>query len=139
MDTGIKDLLQLYFDASFESDGEKMSKVFHPGAHVYGHTEDSALKDMDREFFINVVGSLPPGSANASFSREDEILSVDFTGENTAVALVKLRLGDIVFTDVLSLIRLDGKWTVISKLYSGVSAQQSQAKKTRPGRRIYLE
>lgn len=119
--TDIKDLLQLYFDASFEADGEKMSKVFHHPAHVYGHADDGALKDMNRDFFINLVGSLTPGSENTP--REDEILSIDFTGKNTAVARVKLRLGDIVFTDVLSLMRLDGKWTVISKLFSGETAR----------------
>jgi len=119
--TEVKKLLQMYFDAGFEADGEKMSKVFHDDAHVYGHGENSVLFDMDMKFFINIIGAQdPPDSQKPDFVRYEEILSIDFTGEDTAVARVKLRLGDVIYTDVLSIIRLDGKLKVISKLYAGV-------------------
>jgi hypothetical protein len=31
----IKEVLQNYFDASYESDGKKMAEVFHEVAHLY--------------------------------------------------------------------------------------------------------
>jgi len=118
--TAIKELLQLYFDASFESDGEKMAKVFHDAAHIYGHGGDGDLADAPKAPFVTMVSSFPPGSSDPAFVRDDEILSIDFTGENTAIARVRLRMENIVFTDVLSLICIGGNWSVISKLYSGV-------------------
>ena len=118
--TAIRALLQLYFDASYESNGEKMARVFHDAAHIYGHGDDGSLLDTPKAPFVTLISSFPPGSADPNFVRDDEILSIDFTGENTAVARVRLRMGGIVFTDILSLICIDSEWSVISKLYSGV-------------------
>jgi len=112
----IKEVIQTYFDAGYESDGEKMRTAIHNAAHTYVHDERGALMDRDKETFIKLVES---GKSNAPYPRQEEILSIDFTSENTAVALVKVRIGKILFTDVLSFIRLDGKWTIISKLAAG--------------------
>jgi len=117
----IKDIVQMYFDACFEGDGKKMSEVLNGAAHVYGRGPDGALNDMDKETFVKLVGSVNPDKPRAEFPRQDEIISIDFTGENTAVARVKLRLGSTMFTDILTFINLEGKWTIISKLYSGVT------------------
>ena len=116
----IKTVIQAYFDAGYESSGEKMREVFHNVAHVYGQDKDGTLNDMDKEEFIKLVESGKSGTSKSDYPRQEEIISIDFTGEDTAVARVKLRVGDIMFTDVLGFIRLDSKWTIISKLYSGV-------------------
>jgi hypothetical protein len=121
--TEIKGIIQTYFDASFESSGEKMAQVFHDAAHIYGHGENGALIDMDKEFFVNLVGTPRPDSPESVYPRQDEILSIDFTGENTAVARVKLRVRNILFTDMLCFMRLNGKWGVISKVFSGVPVE----------------
>ena len=42
------------------------------------------------------------------------------TGEHIAVARVKLRVGNTLYTDVLSFMELDEKWAVIAKVLSGV-------------------
>jgi hypothetical protein len=119
MDTEeIKNIIQLYFDGSYEGNQEKMDKVFHQAAHIYGHSPDGSLTDMPRDFFVSRVGSRPVDTP--LFPREEEIISIDFTGDHTAVARVKLRVFNTHFTDILSFMYLDGKWGVISKLYSGV-------------------
>jgi len=116
----IKSVLQAYFDACYESDGKKMGSVFHSEAHVYGRGKDGALVDYDINSFKGVVDSCPPGTGISGFSRLDEVLSIDFTGEDAAVARVKVRVADTVYTDILSLINLGGEWKIISKLFSGV-------------------
>ncbi|MCL2493419.1 MAG: nuclear transport factor 2 family protein [Clostridiales bacterium] len=118
MDTReIKEVIQLYFDGSFDGKADNMRRVFHPSAHIYGIAQGN-LEDMPKEAFAALVGSRPADAP--AFPREEEILSIDFTGENTAVARVKLRVFDIRYTDILSFIRLDGEWSVIAKLFSGV-------------------
>jgi hypothetical protein len=119
----IKEIIQTYFDASFESSGEKMSQVFHDAAHIYGHTDNGSMNDMDKEYFVKLVGSPRTDAPKQEYPRQDEILSIDFTGENTAIARVKLRVGNTRFTDMLCFMRLDNKWGVISKVYSGVPAE----------------
>jgi hypothetical protein len=117
----IQEIIQMYFDGSFEGSREKMDKVFHQAAHIYGHSPDGDLRDMPRDFFVDLVGSKPDNSP--SFPREDEIISIDFTGADTAVARVKLRVANTRFTDILSFMKLDGKWGVIAKLFSGVPVE----------------
>jgi len=115
----IKRIIQLYFDGSYEGNQEKMDQVFHQAAHIYGHSQDGSLADTPRDAFVKRVGSRPADTP--SFPREEEILSIEFTGEHTAVARVKLRVFNTLFTDILSFMYLDGKWGVIAKLYSGVT------------------
>ena len=121
MDTsGVKEVLQMYFDGCAGGDAEKIAKVFHDGSHVYGLSENGKILDSDKDAFVKIIGSFKP---DGQTPRQDEILSIDFTGENTAVARVKIRVGNILFTDILSFIQLEGKWGVISKVYSGVPAE----------------
>jgi len=124
MDTnGIKEALKLYFDGSFEGSGEKIATVFNSAAHVYGHGEGGALRDMDIDSFVKLVESGSSDKNRPAYPRHDETLSIEFTGENTAIARVKIRVVNTMYTDILSFIRLDGQWTIISKLYSGVPAE----------------
>jgi len=116
----IRGLIQTYFDASYESSAEKMAQVFHDGAHIYGHGANGELNDMEKDFFVNLVGTPRPGAPKAEYARQDEIIAIDFTGDNTAVARVKLRVMNTLFTDMLCFMRLNGKWGVISKVFSGV-------------------
>ena len=120
MDTnGINDVLKLYFDGSFEGNADKMDKAFHDAAHVYGHAADGSLADMPKLAFVQLVGSKKPDAPE--YPREDEILSIDFTGDNTAVVRVKIRVFDTRFTDILSFMKIDGRWGIIAKVFSGVA------------------
>ena len=121
--TEIKAVIQTYFNASYESSGEKMSQVFHSAAHIYGHGEAGSLNDMDKSTFVKLVGTPRPESHKREYPRQDEIISIDFTGENTAVARVKLRVGNTLFTDMLCFMRIENKWGVISKVFSGVPVE----------------
>ena len=116
----IKEVIQTYFDASYESDGGKIAQVFHANAHIYGHSEDGSLEDMDKAAFVNLVGAHGQ-SATPGFPRYNEIISIDFTGENTAAARVKLRVFDTIYTDILCFMRIGGTWGVISKVMSGAA------------------
>lgn len=110
---GIEQVLQLYFDAGFERDGEKMRQTFFPEAHVYGIFEgDETVADMPRDIFVERVVNAPETSAE---DRRDEIHFIEFSSERSAVAKVSLRVHDILFTDLLTFIRQNGEWRIIAK------------------------
>lgn len=115
----VESVIQMYFDASFTGDAGKVREVFHEAAHIYGLDQNGALNDWDVPFFANLVGS-SVSSQSMGLARQDKILSLDFTGGNTAVARVSLRVRDTLFTDVLSFIKIDGKWKIMAKVLSGV-------------------
>ena len=104
-----------YFDASYEGRGEEMLQVFHPSAHIYGRRDGGDLIDWPIETFARLVSS-EPGPASEGLAREDEICSLTFTGPETAVAVVKLRLFDTRYTDVLSFLFIEGRWQIIAKM-----------------------
>ena len=115
----IEAVIQLYFDASYEGSGEKMAQVFHPEAHIYGRSQEGKLNDTPKDAFVQRVGA-PRSPDRPIYPRQEEIISIDFTGEYTAVARVKLRVGNTLYTDVLSFMEVSGKWAVIAKVLSGV-------------------
>ena len=119
----IREVIQNYFDGSYYNDGEKMDKAFHKVAHIYGLAEDGSLIDWHRDDFVARVGAPRPEGHSRGHTQQDEILSIGFTGENTAYATVKLRVGKTLYTDVLCLLCLEGKWGIIAKMLSGVAAE----------------
>ena len=58
-------------------------------------------------------------SASRGFERFDRILSIDQSGPEAAIAKVQIALGDQLYTDFLNLLKLDGRWQIISKVYTG--------------------
>jgi len=113
----IEQLIQVYFDANFEADAAKIASVLHEQAHVYGHDDIGALVDMDKSSFVALIDSLSP---HPEVPRQDELISLDFIGDHAAVARVSIRVENIIYTDTLNFMYLDGKWGIVSKIYSGV-------------------
>jgi hypothetical protein len=112
----LKDAIQIYFDSNNVSDEQKMSEVFHDSAHLYQHGEDGNLSDWNKDFFLGVMASEKDAVAKSTFPVVNEILSIDFTSDKTAIARVKVNVLDAIFTDILSFICIDGRWWIISKL-----------------------
>jgi len=117
MDTKqIEKVLKRYFDAFYDANTRALNKIFHEKAHIYGHDESGNLEDLDKKTFLEIISSFDPNRENPEFVRNDEILAIDFISEGVAVARVKLRFSNLVCTDILNLICLDGEWNIISVL-----------------------
>ena len=123
----IKEVVQNYFDGSYFADGTKLDKAFHSVAHIYGLSGDGTLIDWHRDEFVANVGRARPEGFKRDYDQDDEILSIDFTGENTAYAKVRLRVGMTMYTDILCLLCLDGKWGIIAKMLSGETIEADPA------------
>ncbi len=113
----IAEALENYFSGFYEGDVETLEKIFHPSAHLYAATE-GPLTDRDMEQVYEGVRSRQ-SSASRGFQRFDRILSIDQSGPEAAIAKVQIALGDQLYTDFLNLLKLDGRWQIISKVYTG--------------------
>ncbi|MCL1913749.1 MAG: nuclear transport factor 2 family protein [Eubacteriaceae bacterium] len=114
----IETVIQSFFDADYERDADKMEAVFHEGSEFFELGKDGVLvKRSGKEF---AGGMRRFAGIQADYPRAEEILSIEFTGENTAVARTRMRVRNTLFTDILCLMRLDGKWGIIAKIASGV-------------------
>lgn len=113
----IAEALENYFSGFYEGDVETLEKIFHPSAHLYAATE-GPLTDRDMEQVYEGVRSRQ-SSASRGFERFDRLLSIDQSGPEAAIAKVQIALGDQLYTDFLNLLKLDGRWQIISKVYTG--------------------
>lgn len=106
--------LQTYFDGLYEGDVQKLSGVFHPDCHLFSGT--GAYLNWSREQWFDVIkGRETPASQN--LGRHDRIISIDMSDDETALAKVHCAVPPRFFTDHLSLLKLDGKWVIVSKTF----------------------
>ncbi len=49
--------------------------------------------------------------------RTDKIVSIDFSGPNSALAMVELSIPGTDFIDFLSLLKIGGRWRIIAKTH----------------------
>ncbi len=111
----IEALLGRYFDGLHHSDAALLGRVFHPQA-VYACATDGRLTHMTMEAYLPIVAARP-SPASRGEQRQDRIVSIAFAGPVTALARVECAIGEKHFTDLLSLVQLDGEWRIIAKVF----------------------
>ena len=108
-------VLAVYFDGLHFSDTTRLAQVFHPQAQ-YACVTDGTLLYRDMATYFPVVDArISP--ATKGEARQDQIVSIDFAGPVTARALVRCVIGALHFTDFLTLVRLEGRWQILSKVF----------------------
>ena len=108
-------VLQDYFDGLYRSDTKILRRVFHPQA-IYACASDGTLLALRMEEYFAVVDKRP-SPASRGDARTDRILSIDFIGPLTALARVQCSIRPKHFTDSLTLVLVDGRWQIISKVF----------------------
>lgn len=104
-----------YFDGLYYSDTDRLARVFHPLAQYVCATDGSLLYRTMADYFPVVAAR--PSPASRGEGRQDRILSIEFAGPVTARAVLNCAIGDRFFTDWLTLVQLEGRWQVISKVF----------------------
>lgn len=108
----IRQTVQFYFDGIIKYDEDSLRKAFHPDAYVSGIDKSGKL---DREPFQEWV-LYTRGDAPDPNGRNNAILSIDIVGE-AAVAKTELDWPHVLYTDYLSLLKIDGEWKIVGKIW----------------------
>lgn len=112
----IEALLAVYFDALHRSDADALAGIFHPRA-VYATADESPPLYRTMDDYLPVVAARP-SPASRGEGRRDAIEQIQFAGANTALARVRCSIGTRDFTDFLSLLREDGAWKIVAKVFA---------------------
>jgi hypothetical protein len=112
---GVQAVLQKYFDALYACDVDLLAEVFHPRA-IYATADESPPLYRDMPTYFEVVRGRTPPAASAD-PRRDIIDEIAFAGDNAAAARVRCTLGARDFVDLLTLVREDGRWRIIAKVF----------------------
>lgn len=111
----VKTVLQTYFDGLYECDAEKLAGVFHPRALYATADETPPLFRSMEEYLPLVAARVSPASRGEA--RRDAIDAIEFAGANAAQARVRCSIGERDFVDLLTLLRVDGAWRIVSKVF----------------------
>ncbi len=111
----VVDVLQIYLDGLYHSDTQLLRNALHPGARYVCATADTLI-DLSMEEYFPIVDERPSPAGNNQ-RRADEIVSIEFAGPKTAAATLRCVVGERHFTDFLTLVLVDGRWQVISKVF----------------------
>lgn len=113
--SAIRDTVQTYLDGLFEGDIEKLGWAFHPTSALT-HVVDGELKILPRAQWFEAVKNRPSPQASG-LPREDHVLTIDLIGPTMAHVKLKCAIPPRYFTDILSLLKVDGRWQVAQKVF----------------------
>lgn len=111
-------MLAEYFDVMHTQDMEKFDRVFNENVVLYSaQTGELNIRPyaVYREAVVNRESPQSKGEA-----RNDKILMIDEISDTAALAKVQLEMFGGVMQDYLSLIFINGKWQIISKIWERV-------------------
>ena len=108
-----------YFDGIFEGNIEKLDRIFHPDGRLNCVTDGTLFAVNKRDYLDIVSARASPMSSGAG--RYDKIISIDMAGPGSAVAKVECAIPPRYFTDLLTMVKLDGQWQIINKTYHYVT------------------
>lgn len=111
----IEQTIQVYFDGLYEGDTAKIASAFHEVSHLYV-ANGTDVTDLPREKWLEMVRSRPSAKSQ-NLERRDRIVSIDMSGPETAFVKVECQIPPRYFTDYLSLLKLGGKWRIVSKTF----------------------
>lgn len=111
----ITQVLNEYLDGLYHSDTTRLRRVLHPQA-LYATASDGSLLVRTMPEYFPIV-DVRPSPASLGQAREDRIVSIDFAGPVTAIARLECVVQPRHFIDLLTLVKLDGRWWILSKVF----------------------
>lgn len=111
----VEAVVQDYFDALYEGDADKMSKVFDTSADLRW-VEKGQLQVLTVPDWLDRIRKRPSGKAEGK-AREDFIVTIDHSDDKTAFIKVRCQLPPRYFTDYLVAMKLNDGWKIVSKSY----------------------
>ena len=111
----IEAVVQTYLDGLYEGDADKLAAAFHPTSALTQWWEGE-LKVTPRDAWLEAVRNRP-SPRKLGLSRADEILSIDQVGPEMAHVKLRCAIPPRHFTDLLALLKIDGRWQVAQKVF----------------------
>ena len=111
----IRGLVTQYFDGLYEGDTAILSRIFHERSRLHVIL-DGKLVEIEFAPYMDLVRNRPSPQALGA-ERRDQIVTISQTTSDTAFVVVSLLLAGKSYTDHLSLLKDEGRWQIISKVY----------------------
>lgn len=114
----IIEFIENYFEVIHKQDMELFDRIFHKDCVLYSGAEGELTirpYALYRDQVSNRQSPFELGNV-----RRDKILMVDELSPTTALVKLQLEMFGGVMQDYLNILKLDGKWIVIAKIYEQI-------------------
>ncbi|HEX8558238.1 MAG TPA: nuclear transport factor 2 family protein [Pyrinomonadaceae bacterium] len=111
-EAAVRAAIEHYFQGHATGQGEHFRKVFHPDAKLFFIREGKLTQWTSEEYISRASGK--PAADEAQ--RKRRIDSVDIVG-NAAFVKLTLDYPTVVFTDYMSMLKIDGQWKIVNKTF----------------------
>lgn len=105
--------IALYLEAHRTGQAEFIRKAFHADARIISFRDGELFSLTVDEFSKRFQGQPQPDEAQ----RKRHVASFDVVG-NAATAKIVLDYPEVVFTDYMNLLQIDGVWKIANKTFS---------------------
>lgn len=111
-EAGVRAAIEHYLQGHATGQGEHFRKAFHADAKLFFIREGKLTQWTAEEYISRASGKPAPDEAQ----RKRRVDSIDITGD---AAVVKLTLDypNVVFTDYMSMLKVDGQWKIMNKTF----------------------
>ncbi|MEM8976067.1 MAG: nuclear transport factor 2 family protein [Pseudomonadota bacterium] len=109
------DAVQTYMTALHEGDTDRLREIFLPESNLYASI-DNELRGLPIADYIELVGSRD-SPASQGHPPSGDLISIDTSGPASAVTKVSVVVPPTRFVDLLSFLRVNGRWRIITKVY----------------------
>ncbi|PWT90073.1 MAG: hypothetical protein C5B55_10265 [Blastocatellia bacterium] len=111
-EASVRETVNHYLHGLKFNDVESLKKAFHPDAKLIFVKRDGQLGTLSQEQWYKGFAS----SAGQEEKGDLQIASVDITGGAASVKVVEV-YDKTKYTDYLSLLKFDGRWQIVNKIY----------------------
>jgi ketosteroid isomerase-like protein len=119
-EAAIRQTVQHYFDGGKNRDSVALRKAFHPDARMLFAKDGKLVVVPIGDYIARVAeNKLKPGEVDSTKRR---VTSVDVTGD-AAIARLELERPDALLTDYMSLLKVDGRWLIVNKIFTRESRE----------------
>lgn len=114
--------IEHYFDGYVKGDLNKLTKAFdlENGMMKSVSTDKNNVQHAENIFFKTLI---PKWASREKRTQEElkncslDILNIDVVDSNIGSAKIDMRIGDVTYTDILSLQKLNSEWKITSKIF----------------------
>lgn len=107
--------IEVYLDAIYFCDVERLDAVFHQGASLFDADEGEIIVDPIASFRADVASR--PSPAGRGQKRVEEILCIDWLSPMSASVKLRLQAHENVFADHLAFVKGQSGWQIVSKVW----------------------
>jgi hypothetical protein len=113
-EAAVRAVLDHYIQGHATGDGAHMRLAFHPAARLFWSSADTLATRTSEEYIARMPGT--PAADEGTGVRKRRIEHVDVTG-NAAIGKVVLDYPDAHIVDYMSLVKTNGEWKIINKIF----------------------